>query len=205
MKKKRCRYCKEYFDEWGMVKVPLGYFCSIEHAREHGQKKAKALKDKKERKCTRERKELVKTCTKWLAEAQTAVNAYIRIRDRERPCISCGGSVEEIENEQGWKVGGCWDAGHYRSRGAAKHLRFNLYNIHKQCKSCNGGSGKYSHKAESVGQFYTISLIEKIGRHRVESLNNDNSIRKFDIEYAKRIKAIFNKRSRHLKKLRGYE
>ncbi len=33
------------------------------------------------------------------------------------------------------KLGGGFDAGHYRSRGAAPHLRFYTLNIHGQCSA----------------------------------------------------------------------
>jgi len=43
---------------------------------------------------------------------------------------------------------------------------------------------------------YRISLIRRIGIDRVEQLECDNSIRKFDIEYLKRIKFLFNKKAK---------
>ena len=57
-----------------------------------------------------------------------AVNKYIRLRDVGKECISCG---TPLVAEQ---LGGGFDVGHYRSRGAAPHLRFYTLNIHGQCK-----------------------------------------------------------------------
>lgn len=201
--KRKCRHCGEYKSADDMIKVPLGYFCDYEHASLHAISKSKAFKEKNNRKKIAEKKKGLLTARDWTKKAQAAVNAYVRLRDKEKPCISCSGTVEEIESKQGWKVGGCWDAGHFRSRGAAGHLRFNTLNIHKQCKACNGGSGKFSSKSESVGAAYRANLVEKIGMERVERLENDNEPKKFTIGYLQRLQKIFLKRARHLKKIRG--
>jgi hypothetical protein len=201
--KKRCRYCKEWKPVETMLKVPLGAFCNVDHAYKYAAEKSQAKRTKEVKRDIRQKKETLLTARDWIKKAQAAVNPYIRLRDKDKPCISCGGSVEEIESEQGWKVGGCWDAGHYRSRGAAGHLRFNVLNISKQCKRCNGGSGKHSRKRDTVDKQYRINLIAKIGEDKVLELDNNNEIRRFDINYLKRLQKIFLKRSRHLKKLRG--
>ena len=85
------------------------------------------------------------------------------------------------------------DAGHYRSRGSAGHLRYNVFNIHAQCVKCNRfGSGN--------AVDYRIELIKRIGLDRVERIENDNQYRKFTIDYLKRVKQIFNKRARYYEK-----
>jgi hypothetical protein len=58
-------------------------------------------------------------------KVQKEVNAYVRNRDRDLPCISCG------------KSEGPWQAGHYIAQGSSGALRFDLDNIHKQCVTCN--------------------------------------------------------------------
>lgn len=167
------------------------------------QSQAKEVKAAK--KAHREAKERIKPKSKWLAEAQASFNKYIRIRDYDEPCISCLKSREVIESEQGWKVGGCWDAGHFMTRGAKGQLRFILFNVNKQCKSCNAGGGKFSAKAATVDANYRTNLIKKIGIDKVEWLENNNEIdlNKGDIDYLKRVKRIFNKRARYYAKLRG--
>ncbi|STS93497.1 protein NinG [Klebsiella grimontii] len=61
------------------------------------------------------------------------------------------------------------EAGHYRSRGKASHLRYNEDNIHKQCHHCNV-------QLSGNQQQYRISLVEKIGAERVEALENNNTL-----------------------------
>lgn len=197
-----------------MVKTPAGNFCTIDHAAEYAQDKARKSRARQLAKAKREQrdknksyrakhraaKEAIKPISKLKSEAQASFNKYIRLRDYHEPCISCGKPREVIETEQGWKTGGCWDAGHFKTRGAKPQLRFNLYNVHKQCKSCNGGGGRFSAKAATVDAQYEANLIEKIGREKVADLKNNNDVVRFDADYYRRIKIIFNKKSRIKKK-----
>ena len=144
----------------------------------------KLNKDKKHKKELTAFRKNDKSIAKLRAEAQKEVNAYIRLRDENKPCISCGSLSKEV------------DAGHLRSRGSAKHLAFNVYNIHKQCVRCNRYlGGNYSDMRKGA--------VKRIGIERVERLENDNAVRKFDKEYLIRIKKIFAERTRHLKRIRS--
>jgi len=58
-----------------------------------------------------------------IAIAQKHFNAYIRKRDIDKGCISCGAKITE--------------AGHYYSAGSCSLLRFNEKNVHGQCYACN--------------------------------------------------------------------
>ena len=213
----KCSWCKEKVEK--PISRGIYNFCNrdceinkgidnLNKARAKKATKAKKVQVKKEKAIKadyRARKIAIKPKSKTLSEAQAAFNKYIRIRDYFDPCISCGKSREEVEQAQGWKTGGCWDAGHFMTRGAIGQLRFVLFNVHKQCKSCNGGSGKFSSKAATVDKNYRINLIKKIGLAKVEYLKNNNDIdrKKNDVEYLNRIKRIFNKRARFYEKRRG--
>lgn len=203
-RKYKCTYkpCGKYspLDECTITNI--GKFCSIEHAGKYGiEASQKALKkeldrqkskdraeQKKQRRINRKRKEKLKTVSDYIKEAQICVNKYIRERDYGKPCISCGSTPSQ-------KYGGTMEAGHYRSRGAASHLRFNTNNIHLQCVKCN------RYKSGNAVD-YRLGLIRKIGIEKVEALENDNAPRKFTIEYLKRIKRIFSKRARMIEKRR---
>lgn len=123
----------------------------------------------------RERKAALKTRKDWLREAQAVFNAMIRERDYFKPCISCGVRIMTIER------GGAWDAGHYRSVGAAPELRFEPLNVHKQCKSCNSGVIRQgsrvlvAHDAEryaTIHAQYRANLVDRIGLTQVEWLES---------------------------------
>lgn len=203
-RKYKCTYkpCGKYapLDECTITNV--GKFCSIECAGKYGleaNKKAAAKQLARERAKTkaelknaarmhRKRKEKLKTVSDYIKEAQACVNKYIRARDHGQPCISCNSQPAQ-------KRGGTMEAGHYRSRGAAGHLRFNTNNIHLQCVKCN------RYKSGNAVD-YRLGLIKKIGIEKVEALENDNMPRKFTIEYLKRMKRIFAKRARMIEKRR---
>lgn len=142
------------------------------------------------RKCRKERQEglaKLKRRADHMREAQTAFNAYIRERDRLAGylCISSGLPLDWSGNNV--------DAGHYRSRGSAPHLRFNEDNVHAQSKKEN----RYA--AGNVTD-YRIGLIARIGVARVEALETDQAARKWTVDELKAIKAGYKAK---LKELRG--
>ena len=189
--KKKCRHCKEYQPVELGICVPLGFFCSDSCAASYSIDKTRKQKAKNARLELRKRRQALKPLNGYINAAQKAVNAYIRLRDVNKPCISCGKHVINNKGLYGHNI----DAGHYRSRGAAGNLRFNVFNIHSQCVKCNRNKS-----GNAVD--YRINLIKKIGLSRVETLENDNNIRRFDKDYLIRIAKIFRKRVRVINKIR---
>ena len=133
------------------------------------------------------RKEAIKTIPELIREAQVAFNAFIRERDRlaGHDCISSGRTLD-------WS-GNAVDAGHYRSTGAASHLRFNEDNCHAQSKHDNQFLA-----GNAVD--YRIRLVARIGLERVEALEADNQARKWTRE---ELTAIRNTYRAKLKELKG--
>ena len=174
----RCKVCREKFEaKYFLQKACFNPACLAEWAKQDRQVKQK--------KSDKSRKEALKAVGDYIKEAQVSVNKYIRIRDKYKPCISCGNDREDKIGLSGHR----YDAGHYRSRGSAGHLKFNLLNIHKQCVKCN---------RENSGNIveYRLELIKRIGIDAVNKIEANNETRKFTIEYLKRIKKIFTKRTR---------
>jgi len=130
---------------------------------------------KAQRKADNEKREALKSRREVLNDAQRIFNKYIRLRDEHLPCISCG----EHRNT--------YDAGHYRSVGAAPQLRFNEDNCHKQCVACN------QHKSGNAVE-YRIRLVKRIGTERVEALENNNAPVKWSVEDARNIKAQYQEK-----------
>lgn len=192
-KPKTCPICStEYIPRSSLQKVCHNYKCAIAFNKKVDERNA-AREQRKQARLQRDdlkqRREKLKTKSDWNREAQAAVNRFIFWRDYGRNCISCGRSLNYGVR------GGAVDASHYRSRGAAPWLRFNVFNNNSSCVPCNRDlSGNPIP--------YRINLIEKFGLFRVERIENDNTVRKFDIEYLKRVKAIFTRRARHYEKLR---
>ena len=191
MAKRACTGCKSRFDAEGMQKHPAGWFhdfdCAIAYANKRTTRTAKANANKTEKIRRREHKadkERVKTRAKWLSEAQAAINAWVRHRDRNDGCISC-------DKPASWY--GQWHCSHWRSVGASSATRFNLSNCHKSCSVCN------SHLSGNI-MSYTPRLIDKIGADKVEWLRTQTHTVKYDVDYLKRLRDIFRKRLRQAKK-----
>lgn len=122
----------------------------------------------KEKKANKKR--LIELLTKgdWTKKVDAVYNPFIRLRDEQAglPCPSCNRYDHEIPDNPHGK----WDCGHYLGKGAFPELRWVEINTWRQCKSCNGGSGKYAKKNHTVSQSYRINLIERIGLDKVEWL-----------------------------------
>lgn len=143
----------------------------------------KAQEAKKFKAETQRRREGLLTKRDYLKRAQTAVNAYVRIRDDGRGCVSCGITT------------GKFDAGHYRTVAAASQHRYNTLQLWGQCSQCNRS------KSGNIVE-YRKELVRRIGIDRVEAIENDNRIREWDVEYLKRLAQVFNRRARHVSRLR---
>lgn len=192
-KPKKCPICTtEYIPRSSLQKVCHNYKCAMEFNRQVDERNASREIRKQERlqrDDLRQRRERLKGKSEWNREAQAAVNKFIFWRDYGDPCIACGKPLNYGVR------GGAVDASHYRSRGAAPWLRFNVFNNNAGCVHCN---------RDLSGNLipYRINLIEKFGLHRVERIEHDSTVRKFDIDYLKRVKSIFTRRARHYEKLR---
>lgn len=99
--------------------------CGVAIARAKAEKKRKSLAQV-ERREIKVRKEALKSRADHLKDAQKAFNAWVRSRDAELPCVSCGSHHK-----------GKYDAGHYRTVGGNPALRFEPLNCHRQCSQCN--------------------------------------------------------------------
>lgn len=195
-KPKTCPICNtEYLPRSSLQKVCHDYLCAIAFNKQRDAENAAHEQRKQERlqrENLKERRERLKGLPEWQKEAQAAFNRYIRMRDLNKNCVSCGSPLISNSN---YLTGSAVDASHYRSRGAASHLKFNVFNVHSACTRCN-------RQLSGNAVEYRIRLIERIGLDRVEKLEQDRAPRKYTIDYLKRVKAIFARRARHYEKLR---
>ena len=153
---------------------------------------AKVAAEKSKRQELRNRKEALKTRNEWVADVQREFNKFIRLRDHDQPCISCGTINPPALH------GGQWDCGHYLSVGSHPELRFDELNAHRQCKSCNAGAGKYAHKNKTVTEQYRENLIQKIGLDSVERLEGPHEPKKYTIDQLKALKAHYKAKQKQL-------
>lgn len=159
----RCKHCRKRLDRIGdkIHSDCLGPWIEANK----GKFREQALKA--ERKKDRERKKVANP-PNYLALAQKAFNAFVRERDKDQPCICCGREKTQVN---GLRAHG-WDAGHYRSRGSAPHLRFHEDNCHRQLVYCN------QYKSGNAVD-YRLGLIDRIGLERVEALEADQTPRHY--------------------------
>jgi hypothetical protein len=182
LKAKTCKACRNSFQPARPMQKACGPLCALTLAKAARAKATKA-QEAKDRKDLRERKEKAKTRGAWQREAQAAVNAFVRARDRDLPCISCGRHHQ-----------GKYDAGHYRSVGSAPHLRFDVErNIAKQCSVCN------TYLSGNLIE-YRKQLIARIGLEAVEALESDQAPRHYSVDDLKEIKRTFAAKRRELEK-----
>ena len=181
-KSKKCavRACRKPFVPAQPFQSWCSPECGVHIARDKQQKERKALA-KIERKAIKARKEQLKGRAEYMKEAQQAFNAWVRERDADQPCISCG------RHHQGQ-----YHAGHYRTVQASPELRFEPLNVHKQCAPCN------NHKSGDIVN-YRINLVQKIGAEKVAWLEGRHEPKHYSIDDLKAIKAEYQQKLRELK------
>jgi len=134
----RCKNCKDKF-------TPAHFnqkFCFKDECKTVWIETEKAKQWVKEK---RERKEKLETVQDLMKKAQKVFNEFIRLRDKDKHCISCG-----------TKLKGKYDAGHYFSSGGHKNITFNEDNVHGQCVYCN------QHKHGNLIA-YQVGIEKRIG------------------------------------------
>ncbi|PNG31530.1 recombination protein NinG [Pseudomonas protegens] len=184
VRRKRCPSCRVMFTPARASQAVCGEIeCAIAHGQsEKGQASArKALADV-ERREIKVRKEKLKSRADHLREAQAVFNEWVRLRDADLPCVSCGRHHD-----------GQYHAGHYRTVGANPEIRFEPLNAWKQCAPCN------THLSGNLVN-YRLSLLQRIGAEKLDWLEGPHPARKYTVEEIKAIKAYYREKIKELKK-----
>lgn len=129
----------------------------------------------------RKAREKIKTRSEWMKEAQIAFNAYIRERDKNLPCVSCGSGNDVKQN-----------AGHYRSVGSCPELRFEPLQVWKQCEHCN------SYKSGNL-ILYRQELLRRVGPETLAWIEGPHEPKKYTIGDLKAIKAEYKEKLKYLR------
>jgi hypothetical protein len=172
VKPKKCSNCKAEF----IPARPLQRVCTLKCAVAIIKKKRELAQRKK----NRIKRQELKTKSDLLKEAQTEFNKFIRLRDKDLPCVSCG----RHHNGQ-------YQAGHYKTVGGFPELRFTELNCAKQCSHCN----KWKSGA-IVG--YRIELVKRIGLDKVEWLEGQHDPLKLSREEIIDIKKKYREKWKQL-------
>lgn len=189
-KDKVCAQCGTTFTPEKYLQKVCGPLCAM-----HYQCDARKRQEERVRKDKLKiRKKALLTRGDYLKKAQTAFNAFIRERDEGMPCPSCGNYHPPMI------FGGQWDCGHFLGVGARPELRFEEKNAHRQCKACNGGSGRFAAKNATVHARYRETMIEWHGLALVEWLEGPHEAKHYTKEDLEAIAAKYRRKTRDLKK-----
>ncbi len=183
--KRKCGFCKERQPAETMFIRGTQAFCNKDHYIEYqvGNKDKLVKKGRQiKRKEHAEAKERVKTRAEWLRDAQTWFNRYIRLRDKDEPCISCDKPNNGTHQRH---------ASHYRSVGACSYLRFHEMNVWASCSVCN------NHLSGNLAE-YRIRLTKKIGIDKVEWLESQPKTYKHTIDEIKEIIAKYKAKCKEI-------
>lgn len=176
VKPKKCVFCgNEFKPRYKTTERACSTRCAIGYAQEKEEKKLK----NEWRKEKKSRKESIMSHADWLNLLQKVFNTFIRARDKDMPCISCG------------TFNGQMHCGHYRSVSVASQLRFNELNCNVQCARCN------TYYSGNLIE-YRKGLVLKIGIEKVEELENNTEELKLSIPEIKELIEHYRKETKRL-------
>lgn len=161
-KKKKCKVCSTPFDQFNSLVVWCSPACGFTLSQSK-------LKEKKANDWKSEKKVLkakLKTLGQYEMDAKKSFQHWVRLRDKDLPCISCGEYHKDL-----------WDGGHYFKAELFSGLIFDERNVHKQCRKCNRYDGGNEIQ-------YRIGLVKRFGKEFVEQLEED-SVSKRVYKYTK--------------------
>ncbi len=182
-RRKRCKECNELFIPTRDMQPCCSYPCEVMYVDKNlttliddGKIRINKENTKKKRAFNQIDK------SKLREKAVFMFNKFIRLRDKNLPCISCGHTH-----------GRQFHAGHFKPAGANPHLRFNELNVHKQCSICN------NYKSGNLAE-YRKNLIKKIGVENVQALESDTSVKKYSVDDYKNIIVNYQLKIKELEK-----
>ena len=173
---KRCKNCKEPFTP---IRSSLERYCQKDECIRVfvTETKAKEWKKKKAKK-----KEELMTVQDWIKIAQQTFNKYIRLRDKDKGCISCGKPLNTK-----------FDCGHFFNANNHWSLRFDERNCNGQCVECN--QWRHGHLLE-----YRKGIIKRYGQGILDELEEiSTETRKFSVDELKEIVILYKQ------KIKDYE
>ena len=177
-KAKSCKVCRKKFKPWSTTQKVCSTPCAI--ILSNRQKDAKA---KQQRKADKLKRDSLRPRIWYVKRMINAFNNFIRFRDKDEPCISCGRHHT-----------GQYHSGHYLTTKARPWLSTHPANASKQCYSCNVPlSGNIAE--------YRFALIKKFGLNMVEYLENSHSYYSLTVEDMTDITMHYREELKHLKRI----
>jgi hypothetical protein len=170
----RCKNCKQPFEpicfnqKFCLKEECVRVWVASEKAKQWKKTKAKAKLD-------------LMTIQDYIKLAQQVFNKWINLRDKGLPCISCGKPITGRVN-----------ASHYFNANNHWNVRFNEFNVHSSCITCN------QYLSGNLIEYRT-RLIDKIGIEQLTLLEGEaNKTRKFTKEDLKEIIEIYKNKIKEI-------
>lgn len=183
IKQKRCPVCLEMYTpkRYGLrlTRCCENAGCRLDYAQ--GVRAKEASKEAKQKK-----KEFYQKDIKTRREAAVKFfNRYILLRDKDKPCVSCGNANPSIK----------YDAGHYVPAGSCSALRFDERNVHKQCSQyCNvHRSGNRAPYAKAIAAMYGQDVLDFLDGPQPKIKITAAFYQAVEDEYKQKIKDILQK------------
>jgi len=175
-----CKQCKIKFEpQYNKIQNVCSLSCAIELTNKRNNIAKNKTWDKEKKK----RKDALKTNSDYIRELQVIFNKFIRLRDKDKGCISCNKPLNTK-----------FDAGHFYSTGSYPELRFNEDNVFGQCVHCN------QHKHGNLIE-YSLNLPKRTTKERFNKLSElSNTPRKYTIEELKGLKVFYKEKIKQLEK-----
>jgi len=184
-KQKPCRICRKKFQPVRSIQPVCDDFeCKVAYATKAAEK-SKVKREVRERKELKAAKDKLKGRDDYINELDRVFGAYVRYRDKDKPCICCSKHLSV-----GW-VGGKYEAGHYISR---RHYatRWDEENVNAQKKYCNRWlKGNHAGYRDGLIQRYgeaTVIRLEALAK--TEAHISTERIREMIVEYKQKLKEL---------------
>jgi hypothetical protein len=130
-------------------------------------------------------KQKLKTLSQYEAEAKKSFQKYVRFRDKDFPCISCGTTK-----------GKTWHGSHYFSANLYSGLIFNENNVHKSCDYCNVFlHGNLLEYRKGLLNRFGLKYVEQL-----ESIADENRVYKYTKDELIEIKKKYDGKIKELER-----
>jgi hypothetical protein len=164
--KRKCKNCNEVFEK----QRPLQFVCSPTCATQYGNKQRLKQVNKEWKEEKKVLVEKLKTLGEYEKEAKVFFQHWIRLRDADQNCISCGTAQTDL-----------WDGGHFKKAELYSGTIFYEPNCHKQCRKCNRylGGNELNYREGLVkryGEDYVLTIEKTANELRQYKYSKDELI-----------------------------
>lgn len=142
-KKKKCKYCGVLFSPRTTIQRNCYESDCIKKFYEENKAKISKVTTKRKQAERKDLKEKMLTISQLKQRARTPFQKWIRLRDKDKPCISCWSNSDKV------------DAGHFKKAEVYFGLTFDEDNVHSQCQKCNRylGGNEANYRQGLVSRF----------------------------------------------------